>query len=250
MNDEQLLRYSRHVLLPNFGVEAQAQLTQARVLIIGLGGLGSPIALYLAAAGVGELILADGDCVELSNLQRQIIHHTATLGQLKVESAAQQIWLLNPDVQLTLIPAHLDAPQLNTLIAGVDLVMDASDNFTTRFAINRACYAAAVPLVSGAIIRYEGQVTAFNGQPGGPCYQCLYSEDPAVDLIDNTCTANGVFAPAVGVIGSLQASEAIKILTGIGAPLYGQLLLFDALHTEWRRVRLIADPACPICQAR
>ena len=246
MNDAELLRYSRQIMLPGFGIEAQERLGAARVLIVGLGGLGSPVAMYLAATGVGRLMLADFDAVDLSNLQRQLLHGTADIGRTKVDSAIATISALNPDVELIPCKGSLDAESLTELAADVDLIVDATDNFATRFAVNAACYAAGIPLVSGAAIRTEGQVAVFSGRPGGPCYQCLY---PRNGSEDTTCTANGVLAPVVGIIGSIQATEAIKLLTGLGRPLTGRLLLLDAANMEWRSLRLAADPACPVCAA-
>lgn len=244
MNDAQLLRYSRQILLPEMGIEGQERLHAARVLIVGLGGLGSPVALYLAAAGVGRLVLADFDTVDESNLQRQILHDEGRVGLPKAESACRTLRALNREVELVPINQALDAKTLPPLLDEIDLVVDACDNFATRFALNAACVAARVPLVSGAAIRLEGQVTAFSGQPGGPCYQCLY---PAEGAEDEGCTANGILAPVVGIIGSIQATEAIKILAGCGTSLFGRLLLLDARRMEWREVRLRADPQCPIC---
>ncbi|MGQ9658932.1 MAG: HesA/MoeB/ThiF family protein [Thermochromatium sp.] len=244
MTDDDLLRYSRQILLPQFGIEGQERLRKSSVLVVGLGGLGSPVALYLAAAGVGRLLLADYDRVDLSNLQRQILHTTERLGQTKAESARQTLRAINPGVELVAVETSLTPETLPELVGDVDLVVECSDNFATRFAVNVACRAARVPLVSGAAIRLEGQVTAFSGQPGGPCYRCLYPDE---GRIDETCTANGVLAPLVGIIGSIQATEAIKILTGLGTPLFGRLLLLDAARMEWREVRLRPDPACPVC---
>lgn len=246
MTDDDLLRYSRQILLPQFGIEGQERLRESSVLVVGLGGLGSPVALYLAAAGVGRLLLADFDRVDLSNLQRQILHTTDRIGQTKAESAKQSLQALNPSVELVTVEASLTPENLTERVAEVDLVVECSDNFATRFAVNAACQAARVPLVSGAAIRMEGQVTAFSGQPGGPCYRCLYPDEGS---IDETCTANGVLAPLVGIIGSIQATEAIKILTGLGIPLFGRLLLLDAARMEWREVRLRPDPACTVCSA-
>ncbi|NVZ08667.1 molybdopterin-synthase adenylyltransferase MoeB [Allochromatium humboldtianum] len=244
MTDDDLLRYSRQILLPQFGIEGQERLRESSVLVVGLGGLGSPVALYLAAAGVGRLLLADFDRVDLSNLQRQILHTTDRIGLTKTESARQTLRALNPGVELVTVETSLTPENLAEQVAKVDLVVECSDNFATRFAVNAACQTAHVPLVSGAAIRLEGQVTAFSGQPGGPCYRCLYPDEGS---IDETCTANGVLAPLVGIIGSIQAAEAIKILTGLGAPLFGRLLLLDAARMEWREVRLRPDPACPVC---
>ncbi|MEJ2591713.1 MAG: molybdopterin-synthase adenylyltransferase MoeB [Candidatus Thiodiazotropha sp.] len=244
MDDEQLLRYSRQIMLPSISIEGQERLQASRALIIGLGGLGSPVSMYLAAAGVGTLVLVDFDRVDLTNLQRQIVHTTARIGQPKVASAKETLLALNPEIEVVTIDHSLEGDELAREVAQADVVIDGSDNFTTRFAINAACHAHATPLVSGAAIRMEGQVSVFMGEPGGPCYQCLY---PSEGQMDETCSANGVLAPLVGVIGSIQAIEAIKLLTGAGRTLAGRLLLFDALEMEWRTINLKADPACPIC---
>lgn len=244
MDDDQLLRYSRQIMLPSVGIEGQERLLGSRVLIAGMGGLGAPAAMYLAAAGVGQLVIADFDRVDLTNLQRQIIHTTDRIGMPKVESARRALLALNPEVKVEMVEEPLGDENLPGLVAGADLVVDASDNFATRFAINAACCHARVPLVSGAAIRLEGQVTVFSGRPGGPCYQCLY---PQGGTVDETCSANGVLAPLVGIVGAIQATEAIKVLTGAGEPLVGRLLLLDALHMEWRTVGLRADPRCPVC---
>jgi adenylyltransferase/sulfurtransferase len=200
--------------------------------------------LYLAAAGVGQLVLSDFDKVDLSNLQRQIAHTTDAIGELKVESARRALLALNPEIQIETIDRILQEQELVLEVQKADLVIDASDNFATRFAINSACQCHATPLVSGAAIRMEGQVSAFSGQPGGPCYRCLYPEEGQVA---DTCSENGVLAPLVGIIGSIQATEAIKILTGAGTPLFGQLLILDALHMQWRSLKLKPDPRCPVC---
>lgn len=247
MNDEQLLRYSRQIMLPSIGIEGQEKLLTSRVLIIGLGGLGSPVAMYLAAAGVGQLVLADFDKVDLSNLQRQIIHSTESIGKLKVESARNTLLAINPDCQIETVSKLLDETELLAHVRRADLVIDGTDNFTTRFMVNDACVATRTPLVSGAAIRLEGQVSVFTGQPGDPCYRCLYGGGGDMD---ETCSENGVLAPLVGIIGSLQATEAIKVLTGAGAPLIGRLLLLDALDMQWRTLKLKADPACPTCSGR
>jgi adenylyltransferase/sulfurtransferase len=244
LNDAQLLRYSRQIMLPGFGIEGQQRLRSARVLVVGLGGLGSPVAMYLAAAGVGRLLLADFDAVDLSNLQRQIVHTTERIGQPKADSARTALAALNPEVETVAIKRSLTEDTLPGLMDQVDLVVDGCDNFATRFAVNGACVAAGKPLVSGAAVRMEGQVAVFSGQPGGPCYQCLYPRDGGVD---ETCTANGILAPVVGIIGAIQATEAIKVLTGLGEPLFGRLLLLDAAAMEWRGLRIPADPSCPIC---
>lgn len=245
MNDQQLLRYSRQIMLPDVDIEGQEKLLTAHVLIIGLGGLGSPVAMYLAAAGVGHLVLADFDTVDLSNLQRQIAHTTNRIGQTKVESAAQTLRELNPDVQITCITQALDTDTLKTHVTQADVVVDCCDNFTTRFAVNAACVAAKVPLVSGAAIRLEGQVAVFDSrQADCPCYRCLYDEDSEENT---TCAANGVLSPVVGIIGSMQALEAIKLIVGFGKTLAGKLLLFDARYSQWRELKLPKDKDCPIC---
>lgn len=244
MNDAQLLRYSRQIMLPELGIAGQERLRSASVLVVGLGGLGSPVAMYLAASGIGRLVLADFDAVDLSNLQRQLVHTTERIGLPKAESAQVALASLNPEVDLVTVKRSLTDDTLPALVGDVDLVVECSDNFATRFAVNAACVKAGRPLVSGAAIRMEGQVASFSGQPGGPCYQCLY---PRNGDADETCSANGILAPVVGIIGSIQATEAIKILTGLGQPLFGRLLLLDAALMEWRSLRLAADPACPIC---
>lgn len=244
MNDDQLLRYSRHIMLPGFGAEGQQRLLDARVLVVGLGGLGSPAAMYLAASGVGRLLLSDFDAVDLSNLQRQLLHSDARIGRSKVDSAIEALHALNPHIALEPVKGSLDQARLADLAGRVDLILDCSDNFPTRFAVNAACSAAGIPLVSGAAIRGEGQVAVFSGQPGGPCYQCLYPNEGG---IAESCSREGVLAPLVGIIGSIQAAEAIKLLTGIGEPLFGQLLLLDALRMQWRAIKLPSDPACPVC---
>ncbi len=244
MDDHQLLRYSRQIMLPAIGIEGQERLLASRVLILGLGGLGSPAAIYLAAAGAGTLVLADFDRVDLSNLQRQILHTTPRIGTPKTESAKEAILALNPDCRVETVDRLLEPEELAAETAKVDLVLDCSDNFATRFAVNAACVATHTPLVSGAAIRMEGQVSVFSGQPGDPCYRCLYDEE---EEIDESCSENGVLAPLVGIIGSIQACEAVKLLTGAGASLSGRLLLLDALQMEWRTLKLKADPNCPVC---
>jgi molybdopterin/thiamine biosynthesis adenylyltransferase len=244
MNDQQLLRYSRQIMLPDIDIEGQEKLLAARVLIVGLGGLGSPVAMYLAAAGVGHLILADFDAVDLTNLQRQIAHSTNSIGENKAQSAAKMLRELNPDIQITCIEKMLDADSLLDLVKQVSVVVDCTDNFQTRFAINAACVTAKAPLVSGAAIRLEGQITLFDFRKDtSPCYACLYEENSD----DLTCAANGVLAPLVGVIGSMQALEVIKLIIGFGSNLAGRLLLFDAKHTEWREIKLIKDSHCSVC---
>ncbi len=247
MTNDQLLRYSRQTLLPGFGIEGQERLLASSVLVVGLGGLGSPVAMYLAAAGVGRLLLADFDAVDLSNLQRQILHTSERIGMPKADSARIALQALNPEVELVSVKCSLTADLIPDLLSEVDLVVDGSDNFATRFAVNAACVAARVPLVSGAAIRMEGQVSAFSGQPGDPCYRCLY---PSHGSVEETCSAHGVLAPLVGIIGSVQATEALKILVGLGTPLFGRLLLLDGSKMEWRSLRLPVDPACPVCSGR
>lgn len=244
MNDNQLLRYSRQIMLPAVDVEGQQRLLASTVLVVGLGGLGSPVAMYLAAAGVGHLLVADFDAVDLSNLQRQILHTMDRIGQTKVDSCITALRALNPEVRVEGVKTALSEDTLPALLNGVDLVVEGSDNFATRFAVNEACHRAGIPLVSGAAIRMEGQISVFSGRPGGPCYQCLYPRDGG---IDETCSANGILAPVVGIIGSIQATEALKILGGFGEPLCGRLLLLDAMTMEWRSIGLPADPGCPIC---
>lgn len=245
MNDEQLLRYSRQILLPQFGTEGQQKLLDAHVLIIGLGGLGSPVAMYLAAAGVGELTLVDHDTVDLSNLQRQILHRNENIGQPKVDSAQHNLIQLNNEISIHTVNKKLDDVELQQLVSQVDLVVDATDNFPTRFAINRACVKHRKPLVSGAAIRLEGQVGIFDmRREDSPCYRCLYDEQGGVP---ETCSENGVMAPMVGIIGSIQALETIKLLTDTGETLAGKLLINDGLYQEWRSMKLRKDPACPVC---
>jgi len=246
MNDQQLLRYSRQIMLPQIDYQGQQKLLNAKVLIIGLGGLGSPVAMYLAAAGVGRLHLCDFDDVDLSNLQRQIAHTTERVGQSKVSSAAASLKQINPEVKILPLEHRLDDTQLAEQIRDVDLVIDGSDNFTTRFAVNAACVAQQTPLVSGAVIRFEGQVTTI--LPGGPCYRCLYQEDEESEA--ERCSETGVLAPLPGIIGSIQATEALKQLTNIGEPLQGRLLLMDALTMEWRTLRYHRDPSCPVCNKK
>jgi adenylyltransferase/sulfurtransferase len=242
MDDKQLLRYSRHILLPQIDVRGQEKLLASRVLIVGLGGLGSPVAMYLAASGVGHLVLVDHDRVDLTNLQRQIVHATERVGQDKTASAAHGLAALNPGVRVTTINQKLEGAALEEQVQQVDAVVDTTDNFASRFAINAACMRAGKPLVSGAVVRFEGQVAVF--PPGGPCYRCLYAEGGGPD---EACATLGVLAPAAGIIGSIQAVETLKLLLGIGQTLAGRLLLFDALNMEWREIRLRKDPLCPVC---
>ncbi|RMR05578.1 Molybdopterin biosynthesis protein MoeB [Pseudomonas savastanoi pv. glycinea] len=247
LSDQELLRYSRQILLQHVDIEGQFKLKQSRVLIVGLGGLGSPVALYLAAAGVGELHLADFDTVDLTNLQRQIIHDSQTVGQSKVDSAIARLTAINPEISLVPHRAALNVDSLATVVEGVDLVLDCSDNFATRGAVNAACVAARTPLVSGAAIRLEGQLSVFDPRrPESPCYHCLYGHGSEAEL---TCSEAGVIGPLVGLVGSLQALEALKVLVGFGEPLVGRLLLIDALSTRFRELKVKRDPGCSVCGA-
>lgn len=246
MNDNQLLRYSRHILLPQIGYEGQDKLVNSHALIIGAGGLGSPVALYLAAGGVGKLTICDFDAVDLTNLQRQVIHTTQSVGINKAVSAQQAIYEINPDVVVNTIRERADEEMLERLAAEADVVIDCSDNFATRYALNRVCVKLRKPLVSGAAINFEGQVTVFDMRSDdSPCYHCLFPEIGNEEGL--RCAESGVFAPLVGMIGTTQAAEALKLLMGIGQSLQGRLLLLDALHMEWRSLKLAKDPACRVC---
>jgi len=245
MKDEQLLRFSRQIMLPTMDVAGQQELVDATVLIVGMGGLGCPAAMYLSAAGVGHLVIADDDTVEITNLQRQIAHEQSNLGESKVSSAEATLKGLNPDVRITQIKNRLEGDLLEQAIVSADVVVDASDNFNTGFAVYECCLKKKKPLVSGAAIRMEGQVAVFDSEnPESPCYQCLYSE---CDDDDASCSQNGVMAPLVGIIGSVQAMETIKLITGIGNSLVGRLLLLDAATMQWREMKLPRDPSCPAC---
>ena len=245
MQDEQLVRYSRQILLPSIDIDGQEKLLTARVLIIGMGGLGCPVALYLAGAGVGQLTIADFDQVDPSNLHRQVLYRTSDVGRNKVDAAVDQLTALNPEVSVTALANEMTSDNLLTAIQSVDIVVDACDNFTTRFAINQACVTARKPLVSGAAIRTEGQISVFrNDLSDSPCYRCLY---PDHGENAESCAQSGILGPVVGTIGCIQAIETIKLLTGAGEPLAGRLLLFDALTMEWRTMRLKKDPDCPAC---
>lgn len=245
MNDEQLLRYSRHLMLANLDVAGQEKLLASTVLIVGLGGLGCPVAMYLAAAGVGRLLLADFDTVDLGNLQRQIAHATGSIGRNKAESARATLHALNPGVNVEVHTQRLGGEELAALVAGCDAVVDCTDNFTTRFALNRACVRSRVPLISAAAIRMEGQLSVFDSRRGdSPCYHCLYEEG---EDLDASCAQNGVLAPLVGVMGSLQALECIKVLSGTGTTLCGRLLLFDAAGLHFREMQLRKNPECAVC---
>ncbi len=245
MNDDELLRYSRQILLPEIGIEGQEKLLSSSILIIGLGGLGSPAAMYLAAAGVGHLILADIDTVDLSNLQRQIIHTTDRVGELKTRSARQGVTALNPATRVSLIEEQMDTTELDRQVAASDLVLDCTDNFTIRFSINRACIRNRTPLVSGAAIRLEGQILVIDPRvPESPCYRCLYQPD-GNDM--PSCAENGVAAPVTGMIGTMQAMEAIKLIAGFGETLTGRLLIVDAKTMDCRKLILPRNPSCPEC---
>ena len=245
MKDEQLLRFSRQIMLPTMDVAGQQELVDATVLIVGMGGLGCPAAMYLSAAGVGHLIIADDDTVEITNLQRQIAHEQSNLGESKVSSAETTLKGLTPYFRITQINNRLEGDLLEKVVVSADVVVDASDNFSTRFAVNQSCLKNKKPLVSGAAIRMEGQIAVFDsGNPESPCYQCLYSECGDDDA---SCSQNGVMAPLVGIIGSVQAMETIKLITGIGNSLVGRLLLLDATAMQWREMKLPRDPSCPAC---
>ncbi|WP_312243631.1 molybdopterin-synthase adenylyltransferase MoeB [Stutzerimonas nitrititolerans] len=248
LSDDELLRYSRQILLKQIDIDGQLKLKQSRVLIVGLGGLGSPVALYLAAAGVGELHLADFDTVDATNLHRQILHDTTSVGRTKVDSAIERIEALNPLVKVVPLRTALDADSLGPAVAAVDLVLDCTDNFAIREAVNGACVAARKPLVSGAAIRLEGQLSVFDPRvASSPCYHCLYGHGSEAEL---TCSEAGVAGPLVGLVGSLQALEALKLLAGFGEPLVGRLLLIDALSSRFRELKVKRDPACAVCGTR
>ena len=251
MDDDQLLRYSRHVLLDDIGIEGQQRLLAAHALVIGAGGLGSPVALYLGTAGVGRLTIVDHDTVDLTNLQRQIAHNLARLGQPKADSARQSIAAINPDVQVCALRRRADAGQLAAWVAEADVVLDCSDNFATRHAVNAACVQAGKPLVSGAAVGFDGQISVYDtrdrGQGRGPCYACLFPPDAAFE--ETACATMGVFAPLVGIIGAMQAAEALKLLAGVGTSLAGRLLMLDARAMHWDEVRIARQAACPVCGA-
>jgi molybdopterin/thiamine biosynthesis adenylyltransferase len=246
VTDDQLLRYSRHILLPQIGIEGQENIIHARALVIGAGGLGSPVALYLASAGVGTLVLADGDTVDLTNLQRQILHHTDAVGMAKPASGKRTLGEINPECQVVALTERLSGTRLDEEVALADIVLDCCDNFATRHAVNRACVKLAKPLVSGAAIRFDGQVAVFDSrQTDAPCYHCLFPEAHDVDEV--RCAVMGVFAPLTGIIGAVQAAEALKLLIGCGTSLAGRLLLLDGLGMEWREIRVPRDPQCVVC---
>src|SRR5471032_1408111 len=246
MNDAQLLRYSRHILIDEIGIEGQQALLDAHVLVIGAGGLGSPAAMYLASAGVGKLTLVDDDTVDLTNLQRQIAHTTARVGQPKVLSARETLHNINPDIVITVLQERVDEVRLAELVLPATVVLDCTDNFATRHAVNRVCVAHKVPLVSGAVIRFDGQVSVFDPRTGTqPCYCCLFPQDQV--FTDEACSTMGVFAPLVGVVGAMQAAEALKLIMGVGESLAGRLLLLDGLRMEWSSMRVARDPGCAVC---
>jgi molybdopterin-synthase adenylyltransferase len=248
MNDNDLLRYSRHILLDEIGIEGQEKLLAASMLVIGAGGLGSPAALYLTSAGVGRITLVDDDVVDLTNLQRQILHTTARVGQPKAESGRAALLQINPGVEVVALRERAGDARLAQLAQGASVVLDCSDNFATRHAVNRACVAARVPLVSGAVIRFDGQVSVFDPRrPDSPCYSCLFPQDQPFE--DVACSTMGVFAPLVGIIGAMQAAEALKLVLGIGPSLAGRLLLLDGRAMEWTSIAVARSVACPVCSA-
>ena len=246
MTDEQLLRYSRHILLDDLGIEGQTRILNAHAVIVGAGGLGSPAALYLASAGVGKLTLVDDDTVDFTNLQRQILHTQARVGMDKVESGKQALEAINPEINVVPLKTRLAGEALDQLIAIADVVLDCSDNFATRHAINRACVRYKKPLVSGAAIRFDGQISVYDlSDDESPCYHCLFPEGE--DIEEVRCAVMGVFAPLTGIIGTMQAAEALKVVSGIGETLTGRLLLLDSLSMEWRSIRFKKDSACTVC---
>ncbi|HMZ85938.1 MAG TPA: HesA/MoeB/ThiF family protein [Giesbergeria sp.] len=246
MTDDQLLRYSRHILLDEVGIEGQERILAAHALVIGAGGLGSPVALYLGSAGVGRITLVDHDVVDLTNLQRQIAHTTQRVGQPKVASAAQAVQAINPDVQVTALQERVDALRLHALVQEATVVLDCSDNYATRQAVNAACVRLGKPLVAGAVIRFDAQITVIDPRESGtPCYACLF--DPAAQFEEVACSTMGVFAPLVGVVGALQATEALKLVAGVGTSLAGRLLMLDGRSMEWSSLRTAHNPACPVC---
>jgi molybdopterin/thiamine biosynthesis adenylyltransferase len=246
MNDEQLLRYSRHILLNELGVEGQERLLAAHALVVGAGGLGSPVALYLASAGVGRITLVDHDLVDATNLQRQIAHTLARVGLAKARSAQAAMQAINPDVRIDAVIQRADAALLDALLPTVQVVLDCTDNFATRHAINRACVRHRVPLVSGAAIRFDGQLSVYDArEPASPCYACVFPDTEGLE--ETRCATMGVFAPLVGIVGTVQAAEALKLLSGIGSRLVGRLLMLDGLGMAWHEVQLGRHSACPVC---
>jgi adenylyltransferase/sulfurtransferase len=246
MNDDQLLRYSRHILLDELGVSGQEKIINSRALIIGAGGLGSAAALFLGSSGVGQITICDDDRVDLTNLQRQIIHNTESIGERKVDSAKKTLNLINPEVTVDTIESRISGDHLDELVDQASVVLDCSDNFETRHNVNKACVKSKTPLVSGASIKFDGQLVVFDSrQPNSPCYQCLFPEEK--NLEETRCAVMGVFSPLVGIIGTAQAAEALKLISGTGQQSWGKLFLFDALSFEWRSIKLNKDPACPVC---
>ena len=248
MDDQQRLRYSRHLLLNEFGEEAQERLLAAHALVVGAGGLGSAALMYLAASGMGRITICDGDRVDLTNLQRQIVHRQSSIGEPKARSAAATLAAINPEIRVEPLEERAGPERLLALVRGADVVLDCSDNFATRHALNRACVAARKPLVSGAGIRFDGQVAVFDlRSTEAPCYHCLFAEDARSE--EERCATMGVFAPLVGIVGTFQAMEAIKLVAGVGDTLAGRLMMFDALASRWHEVRLARDPHCAVCGA-
>jgi molybdopterin/thiamine biosynthesis adenylyltransferase len=246
MNDNQLLRYSRHIMLDAIGIDGQTRILAAHALIIGAGGLGSPAALYLASSGVGHITLVDNDQVDLTNLQRQILHDSSRIGHDKAQSGAQTLAQINPEIRITALAERVAGERLQQLVASADVVLDCSDNFATRHAVNCACVQARVPLVSGAAIRFDGQLTVFDARrDDSPCYACLFPPDQQFEEV--ACATMGVLAPLVGIIGSMQAAEALKLISGAGIPLVGQLLLLDAMSMEWNRIGFARNSGCAVC---
>ncbi|MEX3930507.1 ThiF family adenylyltransferase [Paraburkholderia phymatum] len=249
MNDDQLLRYSRHILVDELGIEAQQSFLDAHAIVVGAGGLGSPAAMYLAASGVGKLTLVDADTVDLTNLQRQILHVTKSVGRLKVESGRDTIAQLNPDVEVNAVAERVDDAWLDRSVPQATVVLDCTDNFATRHAINRACVAHGVPLVSGAALRFDGQISTFDFRnDDSPCYACVFPEDQPFEEV--ACSTMGVFAPTVGIIGAMQAAEALRVIAGVGEPLVGRLMMLDSLRMEWNTMRIARQRDCTVCGER
>ena len=246
MNDNQLLRYSRHILLDEIGIEGQEKILAAHALVIGAGGLGSPVSYYLASAGVGKITLVDNDTIDLTNLQRQILHTTDRVGQAKAESGKLTLAQINPEIEVVALQERLEGKRLNELVKSATVVLDCTDNFATRHAINRACFANRKPLVSGGAVKFDGQISVYDmRQDDAPCYSCLFPEDQEFQEI--RCSTMGVFAPLVGIIGASQAAEALKLLSGAGKSLQGRLLMLDARTMDWSNIGVARDPGCPVC---
>ncbi|MDP9651454.1 HesA/MoeB/ThiF family protein [Paraburkholderia caledonica] len=249
MNDDQLLRYSRHILLDELGIDAQQHFLDAHALVIGVGGLGCPAVMYLAAAGVGRLTLVDEDTVDLTNLQRQILHMTTSVGRKKVESARDGVKQLNPDVSVTTVAKRVDDEWLDREVPQATVVLDCTDNFVTRHAVNRACVNHKVPLISGAALRFDGQIVTFDPRDeASPCYACVFPEDEPFEEV--ACSTMGVFAPTVGIIGAMQAAEALRVIAGVGMPLIGRMMMLDSLRMEWNSLRVTRHPACAVCGSK